>query len=192
MAYDGISRPAGVEGVMKRLALLGNSVAGHIFFSPQAATDLVGTVEGRLAWDTAANGLAQADGVQFRHLADRVPISTELLAASVDKWIFVADRAYKVLAVRTITSVIGGSGAQIILRKVTAAGTAAPGAAAGATVIDLTAAIDLTATVNVAQTTTIITAASANVLAAGDKLGLDFAGTLTGLVGLCVVYLEQV
>lgn len=193
MAYDGISRPAGVEGVMKRLALLGNKVAGHLYFYPRANTDLVGTVEGRVAWDATANGLAQADGTQFRRLADRIVVSEDLMAASVDEWAFVADRGYKVLGFRTITSVVGGSGAVVRPRKVTAAGTAAPGDAAGATVIELTAAdIDLTATVNVAQTTAAVTTADANVLAAGDKIGLNFGGTLTGLVGKLYIFLEQV
>jgi len=60
----------------------------------------------------------------------------------------------------------------------------APGATAGATVVELTtAAIDLTATANTVVTPALVATAASLQLAAGDKIGLDFSGTLTGLVG---------
>lgn len=122
-----------------------------------------------------------------------VAITSELLAASVDKWMFVADRAYRVVGFREIHSVVGGSGAVVRPRKVTAAGTDAPGAAAGATVKELTTAdIDLTTTINVTQTPTLTATAADALLAAGDKVGLNFGGTLTGLVGLLTMFLRPV
>jgi hypothetical protein len=123
----------------------------------------------------------------------RIEITSELLAASVDKWVFVADRAYQVTAVNEVHSVVGGSSAAVRPRKVTAAGTDAPGAAASATVKELTTAnIDLTASINVVQTPALSATAADLLLAAGDKIGLDFSGTLTGLVGSISIALKAV
>jgi hypothetical protein len=120
-------------------------------------------------------------------------VTTDLMAASVDKWVFVADRAYRVELIEEIHSVVGGSGAAVSFRKVTAAGTAAPGAAAGATVVEFqVAAIDLTATINVTQTPALSAVAGALNLADGDKIGTDFAGTLTGLVGHATITLTAI
>lgn len=122
-----------------------------------------------------------------------VIVTSELLAASVDKWIFVADRAYQVMAFKEVHSVIGGSGAVVRPRKVTAAGTAAPGDAAGATVKELTAAdIGLETTINVVQAPALTETAADALLAAGDKVGLNFGGTLTGLVGHLTMVLKPV
>lgn len=118
-------------------------------------------------------------------------ITTELLAASVDKWVFVADRAYEVVAISEVHSVVGSTSAAVRPRKVTAAGTDAPGAAAGTTVKELTTAdIDLTATINVEQAATLTATAADLLLADGDKIGLNFGGTLTGLVGALTIILE--
>lgn len=122
-------------------------------------------------------------------------VTSELLAASVDKHIFTAPFACRVLSIREIHSVVGGASAAVRLRKIT--DTSAPGAAAGATVKELTtAAFDLTATINTTQVGTLVAAAnpvrnSDFWLAAGDKLALDFSGTLTGLVGLVTIHIKR-
>jgi hypothetical protein len=118
-------------------------------------------------------------------------LTTELLAASVDKWLFVADRAYEVTYIGEVHSVIGGSGAVVRPRKVTAAGTDAPGATAGSTVKELTAAdIGLETSINVVQAPALTATGADLLLAAGDKIGLNFNGTLTGLVGALTIILE--
>jgi len=119
-------------------------------------------------------------------------VESELLAASVDKWIWIAPFACKVVSVRESHSVVGGTSAAVRPRKVT--DTSAPGAAASSTVKELSAALDLTSTVPVNTTTAAtVTATAADVtLAAGDKIGLDFSGTLTGLVGLITIELQRV
>lgn len=150
---------------------------------PGTATTLGTAYDKLLRVDFAAAAVIAAEQV--------VAITTELLAASVDKWVFVADRAYAVTAVREVHSVIGGSGAVVRPRKVTAAGTDAPGAAAGSTVKELTAAdIGLETTINVAQSPALAATAADLLLAAGDKIGLNFGGTLTGLVGSLTIILE--
>jgi hypothetical protein len=124
--------------------------------------------------------------------AENEIVNVNLDAADVDRHVFVADRAYRVQSIREIHSVVGGSGAVVRPRKITAAGTAAPGDAAGATVKELTTAdIDLTTTVNVAQTATMTATAADRLLAVGDKIALNFGGTLTGLVGRLIIVLQK-
>lgn len=118
-------------------------------------------------------------------------VTTELLAASVDKWVFVAPFACKVVSVKEVHSVAGGSAAAVSPRKIT--GVSAPGAAVAAGVTEITtAAFDLTATANTVVTGTLSATATDYTLAAGDKIGLDFSGTLTALVGFLVIELKRV
>ena len=120
-------------------------------------------------------------------------ITTDLLATSVDKHIFVATRACRVVAIREIHSVLGGASAAVRPRKILSASASAPGATAGENVIELTTAnISLTtgASIDVVQSPTLSATASDLVLAVGDKIALDFSGTLTGLVGVLIIELE--
>lgn len=120
-----------------------------------------------------------------------VTISVPISAASVDSWVFIADRAYEVVSIEEIHSVVGSTNAAVKLRKVT--DTSAPGAAASSTVKELaTAGFDLTATVNTTQTATLSETASDYQLADGNKIGMDFSGTLTNLVGVVTIALKAI
>jgi hypothetical protein len=111
-------------------------------------------------------------------------VRQDLTEASVDEHVFVAFRKCKLLGIKEIHSVVGSTNAAVQPRKITADATA-PGASAGATVLELTTAgIDLTATADTIQTPTLATTPSTLVFAEGDKLAHDFSGTLTGLVGM--------
>lgn len=105
-------------------------------------------------------------------------------ASSVDSHCFIADKAYKVVRVRHVVST-GASGATVDIKKCT--GTQAP--AAGTTVLN--AALDLNATANTTTSATLTGTAANLLLAAGDRLSLDFSGTLTGLVGTVTIYLAR-
>lgn len=108
--------------------------------------------------------------------------SFPLLASSVDTDIWVAPSAAIVTAVRESHSVVGGAAAAVRPRKIT--DTSAPGAVAGATVKEITtAALDLTASINTQRSGTLVATPADYTFAAGDRLALDFSGTLTGLVG---------
>lgn len=161
---------------------------------PASGTTLGTAYDKIVAVDCISANAALDQGVAGADVpVSRIVITSELLAASVDKWIFIADRAYQVTQVEEIHSVVGGSGAVVRPRKVTAAGTDAPGAAAGATVKELTAAdIDLVATINVTQTPALTATAADLLLADGDKIGLNFGGTQTGLVGSIAITLRPV
>lgn len=122
-------------------------------------------------------------------IPETTAISIDLTASSVDSNIFVADVPMEVVAVREVHSVVGGASAAVGLTKCT--GTTAPGSGTAITVADF----DLTATVNTNQNKTLAsglaTTAATRKLAVGDRLGLNFSGTLTGLVGVVTVFLRK-
>ena len=160
---------------------------------PAASGKVSATIAGKRIGKAIEASTTDGDTIKILKFApanDRVVITKTFNASSVDDWIFIADRAYTTVSVKEIHSVAGGSAAAAAIRKVTAAGTAAPGASAGATVKELlTAALDLTTTANISQTATLTATTADRDLAAGDKIGSDLSGTLTGLAG-CVVVIE--
>jgi hypothetical protein len=105
-------------------------------------------------------------------------------ADAVDRciWTCPADQSYRLSAISEVHSTVGGASAAVRPRKVT--GTSAPGAAAGATVIEQSAAIDLTATVNTVVRPSLTGTEAQRTFLPGDRLCLDFSGTVSGLVGM--------
>jgi hypothetical protein len=114
-----------------------------------------------------------------------VMVTVDVNATSVDKHVFIAGDAYQVVAVKHIVST-GAAGATVDVKKCT--GTTAP--ASGTTVVS--AALALDATSNTTTTATLSSTAADLLLASGDRLSLDFTGTLTGLVGMVQLYLRRV
>lgn len=95
--------------------------------------------------------------------------------------IFTANEAYQVIGISETHNVAGTvAGATITCTKDT--GTNAPGAGTAM----LTAAIDLTAAALTPQAGTLAVAPATTVLAAGDRISLKYAGTLTTLAGVVV------
>jgi hypothetical protein len=141
--------------------------------------------------NTTADNLAAGSKVNGVVIVPQETITRTILAASVDEHIWIAPFACQVVSVKEIHSVVGGGSAAVRPRKIT--DTSAPGAAAGATVTEITTAgFDLTATVNTTQTGTLSATAADYTLAAGDKISLDFSGTLTGLVGIITIAVKAV
>ena len=109
-------------------------------------------------------------------------------ATAVSRVIFVAKAAFRLTSVAVNFETTSTSGT-VRPRKITADVVAA-NAAAGATVLELTtAAISLSGVASTLVGGTLSATASDRIFKPGDKLALNFAGTLTGLVG-CVVQLE--
>lgn len=106
-----------------------------------------------------------------------VPVDVPNAAAAIDQNAFIADRAYQLTAVRGVFSVTNGAAFTVDVKKCT--GTQAP--ASGVTM--LTSTQDWNTTANTVISST-ITATSANaVLAAGDRIALDFTGSATSIAG---------
>lgn len=114
---------------------------------------------------------------------ENVVVRWPLDAASVDRAIFIcpADRSLRLSSIAEVHSVVGGASAAVRPRKVT--GTSAPGAAASGTVIEQSAAIDLTSTINTVVRPALTGTLEERTFLPGNRLALDFSGTLTGLVG---------
>lgn len=98
---------------------------------------------------------------------------------------FVADQPYQVLGVKVSYGHVGGSGALAAVRKIT--DTSAPTAAASATVVEfIGTGVDLTATANTVYAGTLSTTASDLKIAKGNRIAVNFPGTLTALTNIYV------
>jgi len=122
----------------------------------------------------------------FKPVSREFVTVTQLAAASLaSDWIYTAPWACQVVAVRANFTVTSTSGTLQIVR-VTADAVAPATAANGTTVVaQLSSAMSLSGTANTRVNGAISTAAgNPTILAAGDQLAYQLAGTLTGLVGM--------
>lgn len=100
--------------------------------------------------------------------------------AATDRQFFVAPVACTVVAISEVHAVAAGGTSTLQVVKDT--GTAAPGAGTDL----LSAAFDLNATAQTVQVGALSATAADLVLAAGNRLSLDFANTIQSTAGLCV------
>lgn len=123
----------------------------------------------------------------------RNPTATAgFIAASVnynvpaaDTSFFQADRAYIVRGIRGTPDVAGTGGAcTAVVRKVPSATAITSGTALHS------GTYNLVGTVNTSQTLTLSTTASDLLLAAGDRLAIDYTGTATSAIGSVTVNLS--
>jgi hypothetical protein len=107
-----------------------------------------------------------------------------LSAASTNQGVFLSNDSYQVADVRVTFGTAGGASAAVTVEHLT--GTQASGAGTAV----LSAPMSLTGAANTPVTGALLAAGSTNnaalQLAAGDRLGLVFSGTLTALAN-CVV-----
>jgi hypothetical protein len=182
MALRGFIRALTSQGSwLRRLAIGGDTTPTYppLYIQPTAAPTTT-AVAGDIYVDS--NGSIQVhNGTNFvAGGGGNVPISRSVEAASVDAYVFVADRAYRVVSVAEIHAVAGSDGGAVTLFVNKCTGTQAP--SAGSPVTALSFNLKSTAATAVSQNG----AGSAASLAAGDKLAFDFTGTLTALAGGCV------
>jgi len=84
--------------------------------------------------------------------------------------------------------VVGGAAAAVRVRKCTGTTAPASGSAVHTADFDLTSGV----TANTVTTGTLTTTDADRCLVAGDRLALDFGGTLTGLVGVVTISLRKI
>jgi len=120
----------------------------------------------------------------------RISIAVPLRAADVDSFVWVAPVACTLVSVTEVHSVISTGAATLGIRKITA-NSQAPGASAGANVVELLAtAIDLNGVAaNTLTTASLSAVAGVLTIAAGNRIAFDFSAAVTGLAG-CVVTLN--
>lgn len=112
-------------------------------------------------------------------------VTVYIAAATVSEFVFIADRAYTVVSIKEIHSVVSTSGTCAV-RKIT--GVHLAGAAVGTGVVELlstTTGFDLSATVPAGTVTagTLSATASDYNIATNDAIAINIQGTMTGLVG---------
>ena len=98
--------------------------------------------------------------------------------------VFLANRPYKVVAIRQVHSALGSDGGAVTLSVSKDTGTAAPGAGTGL----LTATFNLKSAINTVQTGSLTATEADLILAAGDRLAVVYGGTLTAVAGVVVTF----
>lgn len=110
---------------------------------------------------------------------------------AVDECFFVANRPCQVISVSAVHATAGNDGSAVNLQVVKDTATDAPGAGTNILTNNASAGFDLKATANTVQNGTLTTTDSALLLAKGDRLSLDYAGTLTTLAGVAVTVVVE-
>ena len=104
-----------------------------------------------------------------------------------DVSLFIADTDYELLSVSEVHEVLGTDGSAVTLdiKKCTTTQAAASGTTMLASTFNLKATVQTVVTKN--KSNGGLSATAANVrLAAGNRLALDFSGTMTAVAGVCV------
>lgn len=103
----------------------------------------------------------------------------------VDQYFFEADRPYEILAISEVHSVLGTDGSAVSLQVTRDKATDAPGAGTDLLSNNTAAGFNLKSTTNTVQVGT-FTDTRFNFLLRGDRLSVDYAGTLTAVAGVTV------
>lgn len=110
-----------------------------------------------------------------------------------DQSFFIANRAYQVMEIREVHAVAGNDSGAVNLQVTKDTSTDAPGAGTDLLTDNSGAGFNLKGTANTVQSGTLTSTVASKKLAAGDRLSVDFAGTLTTLAGVVVtVSLKEV
>ncbi|NBQ67420.1 MAG: hypothetical protein EBU46_00770 [Nitrosomonadaceae bacterium] len=127
--------------------------------------------------------LALSNGTNWVY-PGRVEVSSS--GTTADGAFYIANRPMEVVAIREVHSTAGSDGSAVNVQVVKDTGTNAPGAGTDLLTNNSSAGFNLKGTANTVQTGTLTATAASKKLAAGDRLSLDFAGTLTAVAGVVV------
>lgn len=113
--------------------------------------------------------------------------SLEPNAALADQNFYIANQAMKVIAIYEIHRVAGNHASAVtsVIKKCGSGQTIAQGTAL------MSSTFNMKGTAQTQQTATLVTNPATLTLAAGDRLAIDYTGTLTTLAGVCVVVWMQ-
>ena len=109
----------------------------------------------------------------------------------VDQSIFIANRDYIVSGSVYCHSTLGTNGSAVNLQLVKDTSTDAPGAGTDLLTNNTNAGFNCKAAINVPQTGTLTATAASLRLAPGNRLSVDYAGTLTALAGVILIVVLQ-
>ncbi len=139
-------------------------------------------------WDVDSLDLTNADALLVGSviLPQEMVITWPINASSVDENIFIADDAWQVTSIESAHTASSTSG-NVSVRKCSA--TVAPSAGT----LMHSSSIDLNLAANTVQSLTLSTTAADQKLADGDRLALDYEGTMTNLTGgVITIHLKRI
>ncbi len=163
--------------------MLAELYAGNAFVGGSIAND-ASMASGKTFAVTTADKLTVAGVIVSP--TKSISVQCPANADCVDKAFFIADRAYQVTAISEVHSAAGTNGSAVNLQVTKDVTTDAPGAGTDLLTNNTNAGFDLKGTANTVQAGTLTATTASLQLAAGDRLSLDFAGTLTTLAGVLV------
>jgi hypothetical protein len=100
--------------------------------------------------------------------------------AAVDQNVFIADQAYQLVSAQAVYSGEGSTSSTVIVTKLT--GTTAPGS--GSSMLVTSFPLSSAGNINTVATGVLNATLALTQLAAGDRIGFRFQGTLTSLDGM--------
>jgi hypothetical protein len=131
-----------------------------------------------------ADGLTVNDVIVPQHL--EVSFNALAAAALVDQSFFIANRAYEVVAVKEVHATAESTAATLRVQVTKDTSTNAPGAGANLLTNNSNAGFDLKATANTVQSGTLTATGADLILAAGDRLSVDFSAAATEGAGVTI------
>ncbi|RCJ20139.1 hypothetical protein A6S26_05305 [Nostoc sp. ATCC 43529] len=120
------------------------------------------------------------------NLTHNISVQCSINSLCVDQPFFVADGAYLVTGISYVHSTAGSDASAVNLQITKDTGTAAPGAGTDLLTNNTNAGFDCKGTANTVQAGALVATEATRTLASGDRLSLDFAGTVTALAGVVV------
>ena len=146
-----------------------------------------GVRRGAVRFDTTNNRFVVSNGTSWvpQNIENKT-VNLLLNASCVHQCFFTATRACKVIAVSEVHATAGTDGSAVSLQVTKDTGTDAPGAGTDLLTNNTNAGFNMKGTANTVQNGTLVATAATVTLAAGNRLSLDFAGTITTLAGVQV------
>jgi len=117
---------------------------------------------------------------------EKITIALSTNALCIDQNIFIADRAYQVTRVDYSHATAGTDGSAVNVQLAKQTGTQAIGSGTNLLTNNTNAGFNCKGTINTVQNGTLTATTASLQLAAGDRLALDFAGTVTSLAGVTI------
>lgn len=171
-------------GTMTEMLRIDGSAQSIVATGTFAPTDNVTIASGKTLAVTTADKLTVGGVI----VPQAITTSYTMLAngSLADQSFFIANRAYQVTAIREVHSTAGSDGGAVNLQITKDTSTNAPGAGTDLLTNNSNAGFNLKGTANTVQTGTLTGTVASLQLAAGDRLSVDFAGTLTAVDGVTV------
>lgn len=134
---------------------------------------------------TAVAGVVLVVTMQPVYAARNITYTLNANANLVDQTFFTADRPYMITGISEVHAVAGTNGSAVSLQVTADKATDAPGAGTDLLTNNTNVGFDMKGTANTVQVGTLAARGSLFLLA-GDRLSVDYAGTLTTLAGVTV------